>query len=89
MNTLEYGDFAAIRAMLAECDNYQNSFIEEHSGYLRIHLKAFAGYKRQAEKDREWWRVASEFADLRLFIDSMLAFRAESKDSGTTGSGDQ
>jgi hypothetical protein len=89
MNTLEYGDFTPIRALLTECDTYQNSFIEEHSGYLRDHWGKFRGYKRQAEKDREWDRVSSEFYNLRSFIDSMIAFRAESGDSGTNGSGVQ
>ena len=89
MNTPEYGDNAAIRDLLAECDNYKNSFITEHSGYLRDHWSKFKGYKRQSEKDREWSRVASEFYDLRSFIDSMIAFRAESIDSETSGSGAQ
>ena len=89
MKTPESGDNTAIRDLLAECDNYQNSFITEHSGYLRNHWSEFKGYNRQAEKDYEWSRVASEFYDLRSFIDSLIAFRAESNDSGTSGSGDQ
>ena len=89
MNTPEYGDYTEIRALLAECDTYQNNYIAEHSGYLRIHLKAFSGYNRQTEKDREWARVVSEFYDLRYFIDSLKAARAESVASGTGRSGTQ
>lgn len=89
MKTPEYGDSTEIRALLEECDNYQDGFITEHSGYLRIHLRDFRGYKRQAEMYREWSRVISEFRDLRSYIDSLIAFRAESADSGTSGSGDQ
>ena len=89
MSNPEYGDLELVGELLSECRKYQNSFIQEHAEYLRVHLDLFKKYKRQAEKDREWDRVSSEFYDLRQIIDGLLASRKELEEQGTEGSIDQ
>jgi len=89
MEPLEYEDFAAVKALLRECDNYQSNYIDEHSGYLRNHLKELSSHKSYSKRQEDWSRISNQFHALRTFIDSVISQRSVSGDSGTNGRGIQ